>query len=82
MLGEDEPRRRRARESVWKELGPQALVDAAAIVASFNAVVKLADGSGIPLEAQKAEATADIRAQLGLERLNNEKGSAPTPRGP
>ncbi|MFM9980477.1 MAG: alkylhydroperoxidase-related (seleno)protein, partial [Burkholderiales bacterium] len=53
-------------------MGPAALVDAAATVASFNAVVKLADGSGIPLEEFKAQGTADLRAELGLEKLNRD----------
>jgi len=58
--------------AVYRALGAAALVDAAAIVASFNAVVKIADGTGIPLEEAKAAATADLRAALGLERLNRD----------
>jgi hypothetical protein len=45
-------------------------------VASFNAVVKLADGTGIPLEDFKAEATRDLRAEFGLERFNRDTGPA------
>ena len=71
MLIGDAPRRQRAREDLYRTLGAAALVDAAAIVASFNAVVKLADASGIPLEDFKAAATEDLRAKLGLERMNN-----------
>lgn len=71
MLGRDAARAALARDAVYRTLGPAALVDAAAIVASFNAVVKLADGSGIPLEELKAEATQDLRQQLALERLNH-----------
>ena len=71
MLRGDAARKMQAREAIYHALGPAALVDAAAIVASFNAVVKLADGSGIPLEDFKAKATADLREQLGLERLNH-----------
>jgi len=74
MLRGDEARRARAREAILHDLGPEALVDAAAVVASFNAVVKLADGSGIPLEDFKEAATADLRETLGLERLNNGVG--------
>jgi hypothetical protein len=70
VLGDDAARRARARRAVYEALGPAGLADAAAIVASFNAVVKLADGTGIPLEEAKAAATADLRAQLGLERFN------------
>ena len=71
MLGRDEAKREAARERIYREMGAAALVDAAAIVASFNAVVKLADGSGIPLEDFKAQATQDLRDDLGLERLNH-----------
>ena len=41
---------------------------------SFNAVVKIADASGIPLEDYKAQATQDLREALGLERFNNGAG--------
>lgn len=75
MLGTDVARQARARDAVRAALGPAGLVDAAAIVASFNAVVKLADGTGIPLEDFKAEATRDLRAELGLERLNRGAGA-------
>jgi hypothetical protein len=75
MLGDDALRQDRIRRALHHQLGPEALVDAAAIVASFNAVVILADGSGIPLETQKSQLTSDLREQLGLERLNNDKGA-------
>ena len=76
MLRGDGKRRALAREALYAAMGAGALVDAAAIVASFNAVVKLADGSGIPLEGFKAEATVGLREELGLERLNNGVGPA------
>lgn len=72
MLGDDEKRRALARNALYKAMGSAAFVDAAATVASFNAVVKLADGSGIPLEDFKAQGTADLRAELGLEKLNRD----------
>lgn len=71
MLGEDTARRTSAREALYNSLGPGALVDAAATVASFNAVVKVADATGIPLEDFKADATVDLRAELGLEKFNH-----------
>jgi hypothetical protein len=58
-----------ARAAVTQAISPEALVDAAATVASFNAVVRIADGSGIPLEDVKAQSTADLRASLGIDRL-------------
>ena len=57
----------KAREALCAELGPDALVDAAAVVASFNAVVRIADACGIPLEEFKREAVAGIVAELGWE---------------
>lgn len=76
VLRGDALRQTAAREAIDRDLGPSALVDAAAIVASFNAVVKIADGTGIPLEDAKAAATEELRAALGLERFNNRTESA------
>lgn len=70
LHGTDTGRQLRAREAVAGGLGDAALVDAAAIVASFNAVVKIADATGIPLEDYKAAATEDLRRDLALERFN------------
>ena len=35
--------------------------------AFFNAVVRIADATGIPLEEAKAELSADLRGDLGLD---------------
>ena len=56
-----------AREALRAALGPDALVDAAGVVASFNAVVRIADACGVPLEAFKREAAAGIIAELGWD---------------
>jgi len=66
MLSGDAARQARARREVRDGLGAAALVDAAALVASFSAVVKIADATGIPLEDYKEEATRDLRAELKL----------------
>ena len=58
-----------ARRAVRAALGDAALVDAAATIASFNAVVKIADGTGIPLEPWKEERTQDIRTALAIDDL-------------
>lgn len=55
------------RRAVRTALGDAALVDAAAVIAIFQAVVKIADATGIPLEDAKAAASADFRAKLGLD---------------
>lgn len=62
-----------ARAALRSELGDAALVDAAATVASFNAIVKIADATGIPIEAWKAERTADLRAMFGIDAMREGK---------
>ena len=68
-LGGDTGRFQAAQNQLYATLGPEALCDAGAIVASFNAVVKIADASGIPLEEAKAEATAELREALDINRF-------------
>ena len=55
-----------ARERLHAEIGDEALVDAAGVLAIFNAVVRIADATGIPLEDQKAGMSADFRDALGI----------------
>lgn len=61
-----------ARRRVRAAIGDAAFVDAAATLASFNAVVKLADGTGIPLEDWKAERTQDIRTALAIDAFRRD----------
>ena len=56
-----------ARARLREEVGEEAAADAAAVLSIFDAVVKVADATGIPLEAAKAEMSADFRGELGLE---------------
>ncbi len=55
-----------ARRAVRQEMGDAAFVDACATIASFSAVVKIADGTGIPLEDYKEEASREIREELSI----------------
>ncbi|OED44172.1 hypothetical protein AB833_02095 [Chromatiales bacterium (ex Bugula neritina AB1)] len=60
-----------ARSELRSVLSDAAFVDTCATVASFNAVVKVADGTGIPLEDFKAEKTAQMRAELKIDQLRD-----------
>ena len=71
LLGQDEMAKVAIRETLISTLGPEMFSDICATLASFNAVVKLADGAGIPLEPEKAEKTADIREQLNIEEISS-----------
>ncbi|MCA8926972.1 MAG: hypothetical protein KDC18_02810 [Alphaproteobacteria bacterium] len=55
------------RAAVRTQLGEAALVDAAATIAIFTAVVKIADATGIPLEDAKADTSAGFRDALGID---------------
>jgi hypothetical protein len=66
VLGEDDKVLARARTKLIDELGAAALVDAAAVVANFNAIDRIADATGIPVDPERLELTADLRAELGI----------------
>jgi hypothetical protein len=66
MLLGDEQDAARMRKTLRDTLGDAAFVDTCSTVASFNAVVKIADGSGIPLEEAKAETSKQLREDLGI----------------
>jgi hypothetical protein len=57
----------RCRDAVRDALGNEALADAAGVIAIFNAVVRVADATGIPLETAKEEASRSIRADIGID---------------
>jgi len=59
-----------ARAAIVAQMGEAAMVDAAAVIAAFNAYPRAADATGIPLEDAKEEMTVGLREDLGLEALN------------
>lgn len=65
------------REELHAAVGAAALVDAAGIVAIFTAVVRIADGTGIPLEDFKIEASVELRAELGIDSYGAAASSSP-----
>ncbi len=60
-----------ARARVLAELGPEALVDAAAVAANFERMVRIADSTGIPLDGFVDEMTVELRQELKLERFGS-----------
>ena len=55
-----------ARLAVIEAVGGEAFVDAAGVVGNFERMVRVADATGIPLDAASTEMTVDIREKLGL----------------
>ena len=55
-----------SREAVSGELGEGAMIDAAAVIANFHRMVRIADATGIPLDTPMAALSADIRENLNI----------------
>ena len=77
-LGDDADRLLTARQRLADELGPQAMIESAAIVATFSQMVRIADATGIPLDSVTQQASEGFREEIGLEEFGS---AANTPRG-
>ncbi|MBT5779636.1 MAG: hypothetical protein HOI02_09540 [Rhodospirillaceae bacterium] len=77
VLGHDEVELAAARTAIAGTLGGAALADTAGVVSLFNAIVRVADSTGIPVEEQRAVDSADFRAAIGVDDFAaaGEKGS-------
>ena len=80
VLGDDDRRLAEIRITIGDKIGGAALVDAAAIVATFNAIDRVADSTGIPIEDGKAASTADVRAELDVNAFAERRGEVADPR--
>jgi hypothetical protein len=69
VLGVDDEPLARARAAIAETLGEAALVDAAGIVGFFNAIDRVADATGTPLDAKTAKDTEGLRNQLGINEF-------------
>lgn len=67
VLGEDAQCLADARQTLRGVLGDAALVDSAAVAAGFNAIDRIADGTGIPIDDERLAPTADFRKELGID---------------
>lgn len=65
-----------ARHRLTEVIGPEATRDAAATIAIFNGLVRVADGTGIQLDAGLFGASVDDRRRLGIDRFAGAANSA------
>lgn len=72
----DQPAIAAAGARIREALNDAAFADVAGVAAVFEALDRVADATGIPLETAKAEHTADFRAEIGIDRFASagEKG--------
>lgn len=61
------------RADVATELGDAGLVDAAAICANFTMMVRIADGTGTPLDEGTRDMSTEFRTELGLDDLTSSR---------
>jgi len=81
LVGEDAAALERARERLIAALGPAAFVDAAAVAANFERMVRIADGTGIPLDAPVRMITATLRDELSLGSFRSAANTPALPPG-
>ena len=66
-----------ARAQLLEEAGAAVLVDAAAVAANFQRMVRIADSTGIPLDARNVALSANIRKELDLQRFGSADNTPP-----
>jgi hypothetical protein len=66
-----------SRRQIVEALGEQAMVDIAAVAGNFQRMVRIADGCGIPLDTPLQIMSADVRAELRLERFGTSANTPP-----
>ena len=77
-MGDDDAALAAARARLVAEIGPAAFVDATAVVANFERMVRIADATGTPLDTPIATLATGLRGELDLDRFGS---AANTPRG-
>jgi hypothetical protein len=69
VVGSDDDALIAARATLLDAMGPAALVDAAAVASNFERMVRVADATGIPLDAPLLVLSAPLRRDLHLDRF-------------
>jgi hypothetical protein len=73
ILGDDDERLAAARSTIVDVMGAAALVDAAGIAGFFNAIDRVADSTGTPLDEAVLADTESLREELGINDLTMAK---------
>ena len=68
-MGGDEGALTHTRHAVIEVMSPEAMVDAAGVASNFERMVRIADATGIPLDARMAARSQEVRDELHLERF-------------
>ena len=71
VLGSDRPHLDQARDELVGALGPNGVVAASAIAATFSKNDRIANGCGIPSELRMLQNSIEIRDDLGLNSFRS-----------
>lgn len=71
-----------ARRALIDAVGGSAFVEAAATVAIFNGLVRVADSTGIPLDRGTQSNSSSFRESLGLNEFGGARNTKPAAEGP
>jgi len=71
QVGDDDAALATARARLLAEIGAEAFVDATAVVANFERMVRVADATGTPLDEPVATLATGLRDELDLDRFGS-----------
>lgn len=75
LLGPDEDRLSRARTLLEESLGPAGVTAVSVVAGNFSKNDRIANATGIPLEAMFVRGSEDFRADLGVDGFASAKNS-------
>jgi hypothetical protein len=76
MVRDDDATLTQTRHAVIEELSPEVMVDAAGVASNFERMVRIADATGIQLDARMEALSQGVRDALHLERFTAYKERA------
>lgn len=76
VVGEDDAALASARQRLLTAIGPAGLVDAAAVAGNFERMVRIADATGIPLDAPVVALSLGIQDELALRAFGSAANTA------
>lgn len=62
-----------ARDALREAAGSEVVVDAAAVIGNFERMVRIADGTGIPLDGVVGALSTDLREELGIDDFTSRR---------
>lgn len=75
VMADDDERLARAREELRRTVGDAGFHETAATVANFNQMDRIADATGIPLDAGGRRAMAELGQEIGTDRFASAKNT-------